>query len=455
MTGRDRIKCLLMALAAAPLWGCSRTGLEGPVADGLDEPAVTDPACAVPGSGSLIWAQSFGGIDSQVGGQIALSPDESMWLAGEFEDQIEIGQGVLQAKTYEDVLVARLDASGQPLWGRRFGGGNDLFKGDAGSSALAVVPGGGAVIGGNFSGSIDFGEGAVVASSANVGGFIARLDAAGDAVWSKAWVAAGDVWVPDVRLDSAGNVIAIVSVREGSIDLGGGPVDGPVSVLVTYDVEGGYRRESVLGNASPIMVSDRAGNIYLDTGLRVVKLDPQGTEVWNVQEPAGPYGHDFRAIAVDARGDVFLAGDVVAKLDPEGQELWQYSYGNAIVGSAVVDGCGDVIVAGSYRSGDFGDGEVHALAQADLFILKLGASGERKWVQTGVPAGGATPAESHEQSYSDVNSANDLVLDSHDDVIVTGNFGHTIDLAGTKLSAPPQSDNHWPVYDIFVAKLSR
>jgi hypothetical protein len=78
-----------------------------------------------------------------------------------------------------DIFVTKLDAAGDLLWKKTTGDGTDqqLY-------AMAVDAAGDIVVAGDFTGTIDFGAGALTsAGAADV--YVAKLDPSGNALWSK------------------------------------------------------------------------------------------------------------------------------------------------------------------------------------------------------------------------------------------------------------------------------
>jgi hypothetical protein len=111
-----------------------------------------------------------------------------------------------------------LDASGQHLWSKRFG---DATLQAGVSAALDGI--GNALVTGYFNGAVDFGGGPL-ASAGGGDFFVAKLDPAGQPLWSKRYGDASyQYWIGRVAADSFGNVLLTGSF-EGSVDFGGLPL---------------------------------------------------------------------------------------------------------------------------------------------------------------------------------------------------------------------------------------
>lgn len=166
-----------------------------------------------------------------------------------------------------------------------------------------------------------------------------------------------------------------------------------------------------------------------------------------------------RGVAVDADGNVFLAGETtdvgtfgavkreplgaadffLAKVSPDGSFLWVRSLGGSLVDrgyGVVTDPGGNAYVTGHFQSTDaqvLGRSLPNA-GDYDIFIAKYSPSGELLWIRT---AGGPGYDYGH-----------GIVLDSRGDVVITGalagegKFGETVANAGS-----PSRAIFWAKYD--------
>jgi hypothetical protein len=131
-----------------------------------------------------------------------------------------------------DALVVKRTSSGQASWAKSFGSASD--PGSGLGFAIAADASGGAVFGGWFPNSINFG-GSTFTSTGKYNAFIARLDDQGAPVWSRAFGdtnvdAAGDS-VSGIALASGGEVIMIGNIT-ATVDFGPGPLVPPGHVFV-------------------------------------------------------------------------------------------------------------------------------------------------------------------------------------------------------------------------------
>ena len=110
-----------------------------------------------------VFSRSFGDDSDQVGLSIAADTSGNLLLTGFFRGAVDFGDGPIASAGASDILLAKLDASGNPLWSKRFG---DAATDQAGKS-VAFDKFGNALLAGNFYGTVDFGNGPLVSAGGN------------------------------------------------------------------------------------------------------------------------------------------------------------------------------------------------------------------------------------------------------------------------------------------------
>jgi PKD repeat protein len=261
---------------------------------------------------------------------------------------------------------------------------------------------------------------AVVVNSTSGGGALRWSDSAGDA-----WDDRGR----DVALDAAGNVVATGDFR-GTIDLGGGPM---TAFKLSYQAA---------------MPSD----------IFIVKYSPSGAHLWSKR--IGAHGDDAgTAVAVDASGDVVVAGFAGPNVDfgggelptggswdffvakyagTDGHYLWAKRFGGAeaeFPWAMALDAAGNVLVTGEFTgSPSFGGGQLTSAGDRDVFVAKYaGSNGQHLWSQR------------FGSALTDVG--NGIAVDANGDLVVIGSFGGTVNFGGAPLTSAGDRD-------AFVAKYS-
>ena len=105
-------------------------------------------------NGTHLWSQRFGSAGSDLGEDVAVDSSGSVFVTGAFPDTVDFGGGDLTSAGSFDIFVVQLGAGGAHLWSQRFGG----FSSETGL-AVTADSAGNVVVGGHFSGTVDFGGG--------------------------------------------------------------------------------------------------------------------------------------------------------------------------------------------------------------------------------------------------------------------------------------------------------
>ena len=302
-------------------------------------------------------------------------------------------------------------------------------------------------------------------------------------------------WGWETAADADGNVY-VTGRFEGTVDFDPDPAGqsnltsqgGGDAFVAKYSPTGALIWATSAGSAADDdegrkIAVDSSGNAtvtLLTAGLsddRFWHLDANGNTLWS-QAIVTTDRFDANDVAVDADGDIYLAGlftetadfgdtavgqtisltsagggDIlVAKYAPTGEVIWaqragspatQQSIGYDWANGITVDDDGNVYLAGQARVGaDFGD-HTAGLPQAkkgkpkptslNIFVAKMDADGTFQWVSMA--------------SGTSIDIAEDVSVDGNGNVYITGDFGsesaafgsHTINKAGD--------------YDVFAAKL--
>ena len=274
--------------------------------DATDATDATDSADAGPPTAP--FAKAITGVTGdRYGGGIAIDPrDGSVVVGGSFSGATDFGGGTLTAVEV-DAFVVKYDRSGKHVWSKRFGEAGNQYV-----SSVAIDATGAIYIGGNVSGTADFGGGPLV-SKGGSDPYVAKLDSSGAHVWSKIYGDAADPqYVSGIALTPSGQLM-VAGLFRGTVNLGGAD-----------------------------LVSTGELNSFLG------KLEPSGAHVWS-KRFGNPPGDDFSAIATDKDGAVIVVGAVfgsidfgggsvapvgsldsfVAKFDNAGVYQWAHLYGDS------------------------------------------------------------------------------------------------------------------------------
>ncbi len=334
---------LLTSITGLAVAGCAVDMPDGADLPG-DDAALGEATQAL--AGDHLWSKRYGNAADQVAADIATDGTGNVILVGRFTGTWTLGSATLTSAGGADVLVAKIDKGGVPLWARRYGG-----AGDQEATLVATDASGNPVIHVIGSGPIDFGGGLV----STAGAALVKLDANGNHLWSRNLGAT----TTDLALDSAGHVL-VTGGFAGTVNLG-------LGALTSVSGEDAF----------------------------VARLAPGGGTLWN--RSYGTYGSQRpRAIAADGAGQVIFGGEFsgelviggdtipslagkstfVAKLDAAGGHLWSqmlpnYSGNSASVGALAVDSAGNVVATG-WEGGGSASGRA-------LSVFKLAPDGSSLW----------------------------------------------------------------------------
>lgn len=385
--------------------------------------------------GAFQWSVRSGDYQPQFVNAVAVSAERHIFLAGSFEGELELPNGVKLASTggQSDVFVVRLNPEGAPVWAKGFGDGSPQPKL---ATSIAVDSKGHTIIAGYFNGSLEFAPGMLINEAGGRDVFLAKLDAEGTPLWAKRLGNGNPGGSPNhllcrVAIDHQDNIV-LETAFSGNMSLGA-PLSDEASpgsramLLAKFDTNGKPLWQKVFGAAeaeqrSRALAIDSKNNILLtgemagtlsfdgkdtlstsannDPDLFVAKFDPQGAHLWSFR--AGSIGpQEGRAIGVDANDNVIVTGsytgilqftgddalvnsglgtgdyDLFAlKLDPNGKYLWAKSFGDKnedqVTEGMAVDSKGNTIFAGSFDGMiKFGSTELSSTGYDDIFLLKL------------------------------------------------------------------------------------
>lgn len=166
--------------------------------------------------GVPMWAIQGGGT-MDVGDlpSAAVAPNGDVVIAADFSDRFTLtgGQEVSSAGA-ADIVLARISSAGVPLWTKAFGGaGQDRIR------AVATGPRDEIALAGEFNGQATFG-GSTFTSAGFIDAVVAKYDAGGTHVFSRAAGSAADDRGLGVAIDASGSVYFTASFHN-TVEFGG------------------------------------------------------------------------------------------------------------------------------------------------------------------------------------------------------------------------------------------
>jgi hypothetical protein len=218
--------------------------------------AKLDPA------GAVLWKRSYGAAATVMQGRaVAVDSAGNSVIAGYFTGTISVGGSTLVSQGDNDIVVAKLDPAGTPLWSRSYGGpGADKAFG------VAIGPADTVFVTGGYRGVVTFGALPAIASpTLNDGSsFLVKLDKNGTPLWVRSQsepvgMAMGlDQQGFGVAVDAEGNAVIIGFASGTTVFDTANPVTsarvaaGATDAFVAkYGPGGGLIWARLLGDASP------------------------------------------------------------------------------------------------------------------------------------------------------------------------------------------------------------
>ncbi len=363
----------------------------GPGTFNLTAVGTGDPFVAkLDSGGNFVWAKQFAATDTSGGGDahaVAVDGAGNVYAGGDFFGTVDLDPGPgthnVTGVGSSNLFVAKLDSSGNFVWGGPFG---HSTRGDGGSvNSLAVDSAGNVYSTGYFYGTVNFdptaGSGAANLTEAGTGSdiFVSKLGTDGHFVWAKQFAETGanNGHGQGVAVDGAGNVYTTGSFQ-GTADFDPGP--GTFNLTTADGSSSGPQQSAVF----------------------VSKLDGSGNLVWAKQFAGG--GNDVGSgVAVNASGDVYVAGSFtgaaafgsttftaggvadafVQRLDRAGNVVWVRRFTNSggtndtdAATAIAVNNTGQVYTTGIFRGTvnfDPGTGTHNLTSQGstDAFVSQL------------------------------------------------------------------------------------
>ncbi|MCA9039614.1 MAG: hypothetical protein KDA65_04625, partial [Planctomycetaceae bacterium] len=228
--------------------------------------------------GNHLWAKSFRGQSANKGYVVRSDSEDNVYIGGRFHSRNDVDPGPnvleLSSKGESDMLLVKLDANGDLVWGNSFGSYYDdrIYH-------LEVDGDGNIFIAGHFALTVDFDPSEEVynLSSSNNSSeiFLAKYDTDGNFVWVRSFSGPGDNDSEGVKLDAEGNIY-LVGYFEGTVDFDPGEGTHFLTSVGDYD-------------------------------CFVAKLDSEGNLIW-VNQAGGPGRDENGSVELDSEGNVYVHG---------------------------------------------------------------------------------------------------------------------------------------------------
>ncbi|HTN89711.1 MAG TPA: DNRLRE domain-containing protein, partial [Sorangium sp.] len=256
------------------------------------------------GSGELLAGSNFGLRRFTASGSLLAAVDgldaielaragSGAALAAVLWDTVDLGTGTLGGGPGSELLIAKLGATGAPVWTRTF----PTNSNENGPRSVAGDGAGNVIVLGSYSGMLDLGGGPLASSPAAAGMYLAKFDAAGNHVWSR--VVSDATQEAEVAAAPSGDLVVAFGGAVTKLAASGAP-------LWSVDTTGlgalhGYHSLNAVA-------VDGAGNVIINPNGAIAKLSPAGAVLWSVDPIGEGYRGGIRDVAVDSAGNVIGVG---------------------------------------------------------------------------------------------------------------------------------------------------
>ncbi|MBK8258813.1 MAG: hypothetical protein IPK82_39915 [Polyangiaceae bacterium] len=306
-------------------------------------------------TGQHVYSKRLGGPSNDAPESIHIDLDGNLLIAGNIGSPVDFGGGLLPFQGAGDFFVLKLDAAANHVWSHSYGDVNGQF-----GIQIATDPQKNVLLGGKLQGTVDFGNGPLVASPGGIDAFVAKLSSGGTALWSKSFGDNPNQSVNSIAVDSASNLV-VAGDFAGTINLGGTAFfagNEPDGFAAKFDSNGVHLWSKHLtgaGAQGAYGVAVGPSNAVAVTGAFFATLDL-----------------GLGAMVSAGMSDIFAG-----RWDSTGSALWQQSYGDAVSQAGLriaAPNDNSVVVAGATEAGalNFGDGPLECpFSQGDIVLAKL------------------------------------------------------------------------------------
>jgi len=371
-------------------------------------------------AGNFIWAKSLGGALEDQSYSIKVNDSGEVYVCGYFQDIVNFVSGTniltLISSGYKDILISKLDNSGNIVWIKQLGGTND----DVGLS-LFLDTFGNVYTTGYFTGTADFDPDlgfVFLTSSGDKDIFVSKINSTGNNVWAIKMGGVDNDCGQAIFVDASGNV-NIAGYFTGTADFNPN--------ITVYNLISGGEKDvfiSKLNSSGNFIWAKQLGGEKDDIALSLA-VDMQGNVYSNgyfMRRADFNPGPVLRILTSGGEKDMFIS-----KLDNSGNYVKAIQLGGVAFNGKITfngsstlknDTLENVYVTGSFMGTvDFDPGpNIYSLTSAghsDIFIAKLNASGNLVWVKQ---IGG--------KSWDEGTS---ITLDKSGYVFITGRYKETVD----------------------------
>ncbi len=309
-------------------------------------------------NGSLIWIKKMGGLGENSIQDIALDVNQHLWITGYYRNVLELENDTLYNPiSYYNIFISKLDTSGQIQFLKSYYATEKFYV-----NAIAADHNGNVVIGGSFTGTVDWdGEIMVNGSAEYTDPYLTKFNSQGDVVWTKRAWSSFDDEILDVQIASD-NSIYVSGTFRATLN------------FVAFSLYSAGAGDMFIAKYNPdglILWGHSAGGTDWDSGNQIC-LDHQGSVyVWGSYNGSATFANSVTLFSM-GYNDMYLA-----KYDANGYFLWVNEAKNILDGACYgidLTPQGKILVMGMFgESIIVGDTMIMApnYYSYDLFVAQL------------------------------------------------------------------------------------
>ncbi|PCH95280.1 MAG: hypothetical protein COB85_04685 [Bacteroidetes bacterium] len=305
-------------------------------------------------NGDTLWTKSFGGSLDDVPNKILQTPDSGfVFVAFSKSSDGDITGHHGSGSTW-DIWVVKLDASGNLIWEKSYGGTNHEY-----GLGIDIVGNQGYIVAGSARSTDDDVWG-------NLGGadfWVLRLDLNGDTIWTKSYGGTGYEYAEDIKTTSDGGFIVVGECASSNIDVTSNNGSDDYWIL-KLDSVGTIDWQKSYGGSSwewPYAVEQTVDGGYIVGGFtRSSDLDVHGSHGFE----------DYWVLKLDNLGDTVWTKALGGSGADKGLDLFEYCDGS-------------ITITGWSKSND-GDINDHngSVDSTDIWVANLDSKGNINWTES-------------------------------------------------------------------------
>ncbi|WP_052597592.1 T9SS type A sorting domain-containing protein [Aureispira sp. CCB-QB1] len=317
--------------------------------------------------GQLLWLKQLAGNSIDRINSITIGNDNEIYIVGEFRGTFRYNNDSLVSFDELDVLIAKIDSSGNFQWATSLTG-----WGQESAYDVSISNNGQLIVTGYYENNLTIGAFSLTANNLR-DIFIVSIDQQGNPVWLKTLSGPGIEYGRSIAIDSSNNIYVAGAFRDALYPNSATTVYGFGSYdafLAKYDATGQFLWIKVMGGPSvdegyyvnidskqnPVLVGWYDRSMQIDTFILngakeedgfAVKFSPNGDLTWAFPL-AGTFDERVYAVDFDSDDNIYLLGTVDSLLVIGGDSLTNR----------------------------------HLNRPTDIFVIKIDENSNYKWGQT-------------------------------------------------------------------------